>query len=245
MSINGIFIAHKASAPMESLDSADLIANQGIDGDRYCKKEGTYSVLRVSQKQPGECEPGRQLTMISKDSIIEAFKRNELSCDNVSTQMVGNLRRNIVVEGISAQELIDAIGHVIEIGTNGVKIFVQRHCVPCMYNERKNGIPGMMEAIWKEAGVSCQILSSGKISIKDSVTILPFSLETKDLLFDPGNHEPGYYIPPSKRTAAMVKGALQEKKDMKAILLKIDPDGIQRSKDSYASVGLKMWPDHV
>jgi len=238
MSLNGIFISSLASEPMTALESANLIENQGIEGDRYCNNQGTYSCLRASKKKPGEREPGRQLTILSKESILKAFQRNNL----VAPQSLGDLRRNLVVDGISAQELLDAIGRIIEIGSDGVKVFVQRHCVPCMYNERKNKIPGMMNAIWEEAGVSCQIVQGGKISTGDKVVTPPLgsAKEINNEMLDPGIQNPGYYTPPSKRTTKMVLGSSKRMKEIKDGLMQSDPEGLQRFKDSYASVGLKV-----
>lgn len=239
MSIQGIYIAPKASQAMQSLEQAILLTNRGIDGDRYCTHQGTYSVLRGSQKQTGkEREPGRHLTIMSQDSILEAFARSNLQ----PPADLGDLRRNVVVQGISSQDLLSAIGHVIELGNDGVKVLVQRHSVPCMYNERKNKIKGMMEAIWMEAGVCCQILQGGSIAKGDSITILPYDDAFKSML-DPGSHSPGFIIPPSRRTKEMVFATIQAKKKQKELLMQLDPEGVKITQESYASVGLQMWPE--
>jgi len=57
---------------MESLETAGLMENQGLEGDRYASFQGTYSTPRLSAAQPGEREPGRQLTLISGDSVQAA-----------------------------------------------------------------------------------------------------------------------------------------------------------------------------
>lgn len=237
MSIDGIYISPKSSEPMQKVDTANLLKNQGIEGDRYCHHKGTYSALRVSKLHPGEREPGRQLTILSKDGVLNAFARKNLT----PPESLGNLRRNIIVKGISSEDLLNAIGKVIELGSGGAKVLVHRHCVPCMYNERKNGIPGMMESIWMEAGVSCQVLEGGSIAINDCVTISPLEKDVK-LCLDPGDQFSGYYVPPSKRSAEMVKNSLNRMKDAYKTLIKTDPEGIKRGQDAYASVGLKLWP---
>lgn len=204
------------------------------------------NVFRVTsiQRHPGQREPGRNLTILSKEGVLAAFQRSNLT----PPESLGNLRRNILVEGLSSDDLLNSIGKVIEFGSakDGAKVFVHRHCVPCMYNERRNGIPGMMEAIWREAGVSCEVLEAGSISVKDLVRIVPFeSSGDKDnhneTILDPGDQSPGYFVPPSQRTAAMVKGSLKRKKEALEILMKLDPEGINRGQEAYASVGLKLW----
>lgn len=219
--------------PMKALTRATLVAGKGIEGDRYCNRVGTYSVLRASKLQPGQPEPGRQVTLVSADSVEQALQQGGIT----PPACLGDLRRNIVVRGISAQELLSAVGRVVKLGED-CKVLVHRHCVPCMYNERKNCIPGMMEAIWKEAGVSCEVLVGGSIECCDSVTIT-----SEEGIVDEGNQPPGYYTPPSKRTSAMVFDARNMMRDKKKELQEVDPKGVKRVEASYATVGLTFWPN--
>ena len=232
MSIEGIFLSPVASGPMQSVAQATLIANRGLEGDRYCDNVGTYSVLRISKSRPGEREPGRQLTMLSADSVEEALDRNGLP----QPPSLGNLRRNLVVRGMTAADLLAAAGHVVQLG-DSCRILIHRNCVPCMYNERKNGIPGLMEALWNDAGVSCQVLQGGRIAVGDAVVILEELMDT-----DEGHQSPGFFVRPSQRTAAMVRSALAKSRLAKAELLELDREGVERVQASYSSVGLTFWP---
>ena len=233
MSIEGIFLSPASSKPMQSIQQGQLIAGKGLDGDRYCNSVGTYSLFRSSRLCMGEPEPGRQLTLISADSVEAAFDRNQLP----RLASWGDLRRNIVLRGVSAQELLDAKGCVIQLGPV-CRVLVHRPTVPCMYNERKNGVPGMMESIWNEAGISCQVLVGGPIQQGDSVEILMHQQHE----IDDGYQPPGYYIPPSKRTAAMVKEALAISRENFKSFSKTDPEGVERARAAYETVGLTFWP---
>jgi MOSC domain-containing protein YiiM len=206
---------------------------KGLEFDRYCTLAGTYSHIRVSKLSPGQREPGRQLTLISADSVEAALKRDGLPVP----ASLGDLRRNIVVRGLSSEILLAAVGRVVKLGPT-CRVLVHRHCVPCMYNERKNCIPGMMEAIWNEAGVSCEVLTGGPIGVGDVVEIV----EDERAQVDDGNQPPGYFVPPSKRTAEMVRDAIKRKREQKKHLLKIDPKGVERVEASYGTVGLTFWP---
>jgi len=104
--VDGIFIARKASAPMQRLGTAKVIAGVGIENDRYSGKAGTYSVLRDSAQQHMEGEPGRQITLVSADAVEESLR--EAGVEPLKT--VGDLRRNVVLRGMSAATLLDAIG---------------------------------------------------------------------------------------------------------------------------------------
>lgn len=233
MSIEGIFMSPTASTPMQSLEKGTLVAGKGLDGDRYSNFVGTYSHLRSSKQNPGQREPGRQLTILSADSVKETLERNGLE----EPKSLGDLRRNIVVRGVSAEDLLGTIGHEVKLGDT-CRVLVHRHCVPCMYNERKNGIKGLMEAIWNQSGVSCQVLTGGTIAVGDTVEIL----KKQNGMVDDGIQPPGYYTPPSKRTTGMVTGAMKMMREEKKKLLEIDPEGVKRVEASYQTVGLTFWP---
>lgn len=64
--IVSIHIASTAAAPMKSVASTRVVAGQGLEGDRYFSKIGTYS------SDPGS---GRDVTLIEMEAI-EALKRD-------------------------------------------------------------------------------------------------------------------------------------------------------------------------
>ena len=56
---------------------------------------------------------------------------------------VGNLRRNVVVSGMSARDLEDAIGCVLMLG-DACRVRVHRLCVPMLVTRKLNQAPGLM-----------------------------------------------------------------------------------------------------
>jgi MOSC domain-containing protein YiiM len=234
-SIEGIFYTPSASNPMVSVDQAVLIKGVGLQGDRYAQKVGTYSVFKSSIHKPGEQEPGRQLTVISGDGAKEALQNSGIEW----TKSMGDLRRNLVLTGISSRELLESLGSILEIGNAGVRLLLHRNCVPCMYNERRNGTPGLMEALWDAGGVSCEVIEGGTISVGDAVYRKP---NDEGLLVDEGYRDTGFFVRPSKRSAQMVREALKSNKELHKILSASDPEGAARAQSSYESVGLSFWP---
>jgi hypothetical protein len=236
ISIETIFRTPVASGPMDALERATLLKGVGLEGDRYAQRAGTYSVLKASIHKPGEPEPGRQLTLISAEGVKSAFEKKDIEWN----KSIGDLRRNVVLTGISSHDLQGAIGTIIHLGDSGAKVLVHRNCVPCMYNERKNQTPGLMEALWDAGGVSCEILEGGDIAVGDEVTVRHPNSE--GLPIDVGHRPESFFIRPSKRTAAMVRDALEGSKALHAELLASDPEGVDRAQASYGSVGLRFWP---
>ena len=231
MSIAGIFVAPASSQPMESRRSAVCVKGVGIAGDRYATHTGSYSLFRASRRMPDAREPGRQLTVLSADSVEAALDAAGVQ----ASASLGDLRRNILIRGISAQQLLNAIGSELTLGAD-VRVFLHRHCVPCMYNEKYTGRPGQMEAIWDVSGVSCEVVAGGEIRIGDRVRAVPNSAAPDRL--DPGAHAPGYYTRPSQRSAATARAAREHSRATVRALKDIDPQGIRRVADAYRSVGL-------
>ena len=237
----GLFTAPRSAAPMEAHDAVELISGEGIAGDRYATKQGSYSVLKWSARDTGSREPGRQLTIISADSIDASLAAAGLEAVTAPGKSYGDFRRNVVLRGISAEELLAAQGTELCLGPT-CRIFVHRHCVPCMYNERLCGRSGQLEAIFDVSGCSCEVLVGGPLRTGDTVTPAPASSPGSATVRDLGTQPPGYYVRPSKRTAAMVRGA---KAQMVATLDRLkhtDPVGAARVEAAYNSVDLGFWP---
>lgn len=112
-----------------------------------------------------------------------------------------------------------------------------------LYNERRNKVPGLMECLWETGGVSCEVLSGGRISIGDSVVLLsPHEslIASNGRVPNDGGKPPAFYIRPKLRSAAMIKELLEGKKQTKKTLESIDKEGLLRLQRSYESVGLQF-----
>lgn len=222
--------------------SVELIAGEGIAGDRYSTGQGSYSMFRYSAREPGAKEPGRQITIISADSVDAALSAAGLSPVATPGKSYGDFRRNVVVRGISAEELMRAQGTELCLGPT-CRVFVHRHCVPCTYNERLCGRPGQVEAIWDSAGVSCEVLVGGPLSVGDAVTPAPANSAGQKTVQDKGTQPAGYFVRPSKRTTVMVDSAkAQLSAALDGLLTSGDAEGAARAEAAYASVGLGFWP---
>ena len=160
-----------------------LIVGHGIEGDRYASQQGTYSILR---------EPGRQITLVSSQGVQDALASG--GCTPLAN--IGLLRRNVVLSGVGAKWLTDAIGHEITLGE--ALLFVHRNCVPCKYNAAKNGQVKLMDALWDAGGVNCEVICGGKVRIGDTVQIVRGSHNPARI--NTGGKSESFFLRPRLRT---------------------------------------------
>jgi MOSC domain-containing protein YiiM len=135
---------------MKVLRSAEALANRGLKGDRYAQGAGTFSDPNGR---------GYDLTLVEAEALEELAARGlELH--------PADARRNIVVRGIS---LDDLIGQHFCIGE--VECFGQRRCEPCAHLEKLTK-PGVLRGLVHRGGLRADVLSGGRIQIGDVVAAI-------------------------------------------------------------------------
>jgi MOSC domain-containing protein YiiM len=139
--IEGIFIAAAAKAPVQPVQSAVAVVGLGLEGDRYFLGVGAFS------RWPGE---GRQITLIEAETGIDLS--------------VGRHRRNLLTRGV---RLDDLVGRRFRVGP--VLLRGQRLCAPCRYLERMTG-DGTYAAMRGRGGLRTEVLEGGTIAVGDAVT---------------------------------------------------------------------------
>lgn len=104
--IQAIYFAPLAGAQMQAIKQAKIIAGQGIEGDRYALKTGAYSGIKP--------EKIRHISLITQDGIQIA--NDWLKAGDEPTFVGAETRRNIVLEGISANDLNALVGKQFWLG---------------------------------------------------------------------------------------------------------------------------------
>lgn len=222
-----IWIAPFSAAEMQRLEVTTLVTGRGIEGDRYEAGRGTWDLFK---------EPGRNITLISEQGATAA-----LTAAGLPPVEVGRLRRNVVVSGMSAQQLLDARGHVLALGD--CSLLVHRDWKPCALNEARNEA-GLMDALWDSAGVGCEILQGGTLRVGDRVRVVP------------GTHQPErcdsrgnittksevYFLRPKLRTAEQVRAQRRGLAEIHEAMRRRDPEGERRVAEAHAAAGIKFWP---
>jgi MOSC domain-containing protein YiiM len=145
-----IYISRQAGEAMQALDSVRALPGEGLEGDRYHQKQGTYS------EAPGG---GRQVTLIEVEALdaMEAERGIRLEA--------GETRRNIVTRGVQLNALVGAEFKVGQVRLRGVRL-----CEPCSYLEGMTQ-PGVLEGLVHRGGLRADILTEGVIQVGDAILI--------------------------------------------------------------------------
>lgn len=145
--VEWIGVRPKRREHLMSVDQANAVATQGLEGDHRMKKT------------PGS---GRQVTLISREFIeqIEHFTGHK-DIDPA------DLRRNIVVSGINLNALRRQRFRV-----GGALLEASELCHPCARMEEVLG-PGGVAAMYGHGGLCARIIESGPIAVGDSIAIQP------------------------------------------------------------------------
>lgn len=144
-SIERIFIATKAGAPMEERSEVEAMPDQGLIGDRYFSNEGKW------QKKGRRI--GQDVTLIRLQAL------------NNSGFEASETRRNLLIN--CDFELVRLVGKEFEIGE--VRLLGVEDCTPCPRPSSLVGKKGFEKVFDGCGGLRAQILSPGMIRVGDSL----------------------------------------------------------------------------
>jgi MOSC domain-containing protein YiiM len=146
-----------AGEPLVPVRSARAVPGRGLEGDRYSAGAGTWST------------PG----LWSEVTLVSAEAGEVLRASVGFEGDAGELRRNLVTEGINLDELIGVRFRIGEVVLEGV-----RPCDPCGYLERIVGRRGLKDALRGRGGLRARVLQEGILRAGDDVARAGASLDT-------------------------------------------------------------------
>ncbi|PYV19405.1 MAG: sulfurase [Acidobacteria bacterium] len=147
----GIYIASAAEGEMTPVAKVRAVAGQGLEGDRYFLKTGTYS------KDPGT---GRHVTLIEVEAF-EALKRDY----GIELEPARG-RRNIATRGVPLNHLV---GREFEVG--GTRLRGMRLCEPCSHLESLTR-DGVKNGLVHRGGLRADVLAEGTIRVGDDIHLI-------------------------------------------------------------------------
>ena len=146
-----IAIAQQAKGPMENFDSIEVVAGEGLRGDRYGAGIGAAQFR-------GRRSPEKEVTLIASEAIESANDEFNYTIDHLLT------RRNLLTEGVQLNDLVGKTFRVGEVVLKGLEL-----CEPCGYLEKRT-FRGIKTALKKRGGLRCCVIEGGQIQVGDVVS---------------------------------------------------------------------------
>ena len=139
-------ISTNYNQPIKEVNSINVLANQGVIGDRHFKEFN---------------DPYNKLSLIESENIDYYNIRFGLSIPYI------DFRRNIVTKGIKLNELIGKKLLVGNVELEGIDL-----CRPCRHLTEVLGQDNILKEFLRRGGLRCQVLSSSSIKIGDKIKVL-------------------------------------------------------------------------
>ena len=146
--IYSIQIASRAGESMMQLAQANIIAGKGIDGDSYALGVGAFSKTKPKI---------RHISLIALSGIEHA--NQQLLAKQQTVFSASDTRRNLVISGISVNELNDLVGKIFYLG--GLMFRGTELCAPCQRPANLLKRPDFMNAFENRGGLRAEALESG------------------------------------------------------------------------------------
>lgn len=146
-----IHLAADGGLPVTAAETVRAVAGQGLEGDRYFHRMGTFSK---------KDRPARQVTLVESEALAA------LAGDYGIDLPPGATRRNITTEGIALNHLVGRSFKIGEATLRGVQL-----CEPCGHMERLSGHIGSREGLVHRGGLNAEIVVGGAIKVGDPITL--------------------------------------------------------------------------
>ncbi len=144
----GIFVTPRKSTDLQAVERVEAVAGQGLVGDRYFAKEGTFS------EKDG---PDREVTLIEIEALDGLVHEYELTLSPAQS------RRNLLTRGVPLNHLV---GKTFKIGT--VTLRGIRLCEPCGHLEKLT-CKGVEKGLKHRGGLRAQIVTGGTLAVGAAV----------------------------------------------------------------------------
>ena len=141
-------ISNKYNQQINEVNLVDVLANQGVVGDRHFKEFN---------------DPYNQLSLIESENI-----------DYYNIKFGSNIpyldfRRNVVTKGIQLNDLVGKKLLVGNVEVEGIDL-----CRPCRHLTEVLGQNNILKEFLRRGGLRCQVLSSSSIKIGDKIKVLNY-----------------------------------------------------------------------
>jgi len=139
-------ITNNNNQKIREVNSIDVLANQGIIGDRYFKEFN---------------DPYSQLSLIESENIDNYNIKYGLNIPYI------DFRRNIITKGIQLNNLVGKKFLIGKVELEGVDL-----CRPCRHLSEVLNQDNIIKEFLRRGGLRCQILSSSSIKVGNKIKVL-------------------------------------------------------------------------
>ena len=133
---------------IEEVESIEVLANKGVVGDRHFDN---YN------------DPYCQLSLIEAENIDEYNLKFGLNIPYL------DFRRNIITKGIKLNDLVGKKLSIGKVEVEGIDL-----CRPCRHLTEMLDQENILKEFRRKGGLRCQILSSSKIKVGDTIKLLSY-----------------------------------------------------------------------
>ena len=133
---------------IEEVESIEVLVNKGVVGDRHFDN---YN------------DPYCQLSLIEAENIDEYNLKFGLNIPYL------DFRRNIITKGIKLNDLVGKKLSIGNVEVEGIDL-----CRPCRHLTEMLDQENILKEFLRKGGLRCQILSSSKIKVGDSITVFSY-----------------------------------------------------------------------
>ena len=141
-----IGISNKNNQKIKDVNSIDVLANQGILGDRHFQEFN---------------DPYNQLSLIESENIDYYNSKYGLNIPYI------DFRRNIITKGIQLNNLVGKKLQIGKVELEGIDL-----CRPCRHLSEVLNQDNIIKEFLRRGGLRCQILSSSSIEVGNKIEIL-------------------------------------------------------------------------
>jgi len=141
-----IGISNKNNQKIKEVKSIDVLANQGILGDRHFQEFN---------------DPFNQLSLIESENIDYYNSKYGLNISYI------DFRRNIITKGIQLNNLVGKKLQIGKVELEGIDL-----CRPCKHLSEVLNQDNIIKEFLRRGGLRCQILSSSTIEVGDKIKVL-------------------------------------------------------------------------
>jgi MOSC domain-containing protein YiiM len=133
---------------IEEVETIEVLANKGVVGDRHFNN---YS------------DPYCQLSLIEAENIDEYNLKFGLNIPYL------DFRRNIITKGLKLNDLVGKKLSIGNVEVEGIDL-----CRPCRHLTEMLDQENILKEFLRKGGLRCQILSSSKINVGDTIKVLSY-----------------------------------------------------------------------